>query len=215
MENRNTMTVDDVLNEFVTKNDRPTKKNLEEWAERYPQYRRELVDFAAAWAEQLVLPPAPELGPEKEKMLIDRAMSHVQNVAFERDEKAHTQAESYDPIDSLTKQAQRAGMNAQEFAKSCLLDLALVSKLNSRQIEPDTIPARLVRQMARLLGKPFSAVSAYLAQPPQAIAGRAFLSRGKPASNGRQSFADAVRASSLSEAEKARWLDEGADEQED
>lgn len=215
MENRNTMTLDDVLNEFVTENDRPTAKKLEEWAERYPQYRRELVDFAATWAEQLVLPPGPELGPEKEKALIDRTMSHVQNIAYERDEKADAQAESDDPIDSLIKQAQRGGMNAQEFAKSCLLDLALLSKLNSRQIEPQTIPARLVRQMARLLGKPFSAVTAYLALPPQAIAGRAFLSRDKPASTGRQSFADAVRASSLSAAEKARWLDEGADAEED
>lgn len=214
MENRNTMTLDDVLNEFVTANDRPTAQGLEEWAERYPQYRQELVDFAATWAEQLIMPPAPELEPDTEKALIDRTMSHVLNVAYQRDEKAQEQVESDHPINSLTGEAQRAGMNVQEFAKSCVLDLALVSKLNSRQIEPQTIPTRLVRHIARLLGRSVSAVTAYLALPPKALAGRAFLSRGKPASTGRQNFLDAVRASSLSEAEKARWLDQGADEEE-
>jgi len=214
MENRNTMTLDDVLNEFVAENDGPTAQNLAEWAGRYPQYRRELVDFAAAWAQQLVLPPAPELGPETEKVLIERTMSHVLNVAYERDVKARGQAESDGPIDSLTGQAERAGMNAQEFAKSCGLDLALVSKLNSRQIEPQTIPARLVKHIARLFGNSVAAVTAYLVLPPQALAGRAFLARDKPASTGRQSFADAVRASSLTEAEKARWLDEVTDDKE-
>ncbi|MCP5366743.1 MAG: hypothetical protein H6907_10060 [Hyphomicrobiales bacterium] len=208
------MTLDDVLNEFVAENDRPTAQSLEEWAGRYPQYRRELVDFAAAWAEQLVLPAAPELGPEAEKALIDRTMSHVLNVAYEHNEQEQGESQSDDPIDSLTGQAQRAGMDALEFAKSCGLDLALISKLNSRQIEPRTIPARLIRHIARLLGKAVSAVTAYLALPPQALAGRAFLARGKPAGAGRQNFADAVRSSSLSEAEKARWLNEGADEEE-
>lgn len=88
MENRNTMILDDVLNEFVAENDSPTAKSLEKWANRYPQYRRELVDFAAAWAEQLVLAPAPELEPEAEKALIDRTMSHVLNAAYEQDEQA-------------------------------------------------------------------------------------------------------------------------------
>ena len=93
MENRNKITLDDVFNTFVAENDRPTAENLQEWVKRYPQYRRELVDFAAAWAEQLVLPPAPELGTEAEKALIDRAMSHVLNVAYNRDLQEQQRAE--------------------------------------------------------------------------------------------------------------------------
>lgn len=214
MENKEKMTLDDVLTEFVADNDRPTAESLEKWAGRYPQFRRELVDFAAVWAEQLVLPPAPELTAEEEKALVDRTMSHVLNVAFTRDEQAQGRAKSDAPIDSLTGEAKNAGMNAQELANACDLDLVLISKLNNRQIRPLTIPARLVSHIARRLQKPVEAVADYLALPPQAITGRAFLAQGKPQSAGQQSFVDAVQASSLSDAEKAHWLDEAPGRQE-
>lgn len=202
-------TLNDVLNEFVAAYEKPTAEALESWAVRYPQFRNELVDFAASWAAQLVLPPAQELSAEEEKLLVDRAMSHVQNVAYKRSETGAAQTEDRS-INSLTVEAKREGMNAQEFAKACGLDLALVTKLNNRQIRPQSIPARLVSHIARLLSATVDAVSAYLTAPPQALAGRSFLARGKPQSAEQQSFADAVRASSLSEPEKARWLDEAA-----
>lgn len=209
MTNHEKPTLDDVLNEFVAEYEVPTAEALEVWAARYPQFRRELIDFAAAWAEQLVLPPALELNAEQEKLLFDRAMSHVQNVVFKRDRTEATQSETR-PITSLTREAQRVGMTAQDFAKACGLDLALVTKLNRRQIKLRSIPARLLSHIARLLETTIETVREYLAQQPQVLAGRAFLARGKPQSAGQQSFADAVRASSLSDAEKLRWLDEAA-----
>lgn len=203
------LTLDDVLNEFVAAYEKPTAEGLEIWASRYPQFRNELVDFAASWAAQLVLPSSPELNAEEERLLVDRAMSHVHNVVFKRNETGATQTEDRS-ISSLTGEAKRAGMNAQEFAKACDLDLALVTKLNNRQIRPLSIPAELVNHIARLLSASFDTVYAYLAELPKGLAGRSFLARGKPQSAEQQSFADAVRVSSLSEAEKARWLDKAA-----
>ena len=213
METRDRITLDDVFNMFIAENDQPTAENLQEWVNRYPQYQRELVDFAAVWKEQLVLPPAPEMGPEAEKALIDRAMSHVLNVAYDRDEKAQRHAESDDPVHSLTGEAQHAGMNAQAFANACGLDLVLISKLNSRLIKPQTIPARLIGLLGQLLRKSTAEIAAYLAKPPQTATSKAFLARGKPTSAAQQSFADAVRASSLSDKEKARWLNEETGEE--
>ena len=97
-----TPNLDDLLNEFVAENDQPSAQVLEVWAKRYPEFRRELVDFAAAWAEQLALPPASELSEEEEKALVDRAMSHVLNVAFTRDQQTHTQETDDGPIGSLS-----------------------------------------------------------------------------------------------------------------
>ena len=77
MENRIEPTLDDVLNTFVEGNERPTVKNIQELVNRYPQFREDLVEFAAVWAEQLLLPPAEQMGTEAEKLLVDRAMSHV------------------------------------------------------------------------------------------------------------------------------------------
>ena len=211
MENRNAPTLDDVFNTFVAENDKPTAENLQEWVKRYPQYRQELIDFATVWAEQLVLPPAPELTPEVEKALIDRTMSHVLNMAYERDLQTKQRTENDDTVRSLIGEAQRAGMNAQELASACGLDLALISKLNDRQIKSETIPLELVRLLGQLLLKPIADIAAYLARPSQAVEGKAFFSRGKPTSVAQQSFVNAVRSSSLSEREKERWLNEETD----
>ena len=210
MDNRNTIALDDVLNEFVMDNDRPTAEVLEKCVHRYPEYRRELVDFAATWAEQLVLPRADELGAEVEKSLIDRTMSHVLNLVYEQEHQVAEPSETNHTIDSLIGSAQHLGMSAQEFAKSCGLDLLLISKLNNRQIRPQTIPVRLIRHIGRLLQAPWEAVSEYIALPPKSLTGKAYLARGKPESTGQQDFADAIRASSLTEPEKARWIDEAA-----
>lgn len=159
------------------------------------------------------MPPAAEMGAEAEKHLVDRAMSHILNVAYSRDVETQEQAASDDPVDSLTQDAQRAGMKPLQLARACGLDLGVLSKLSNRQIQPWTIPAELIRILAKHLHKTAAAIKAYFAGPPLAATGKAFLSRGKPTSTGQQDFADAVRASSLSDEEKARWLIQGTVEE--
>ena len=201
-------TLDDALNTFVQENDRPTAGNLEEWVERYPQFRKDLIDFAATWAEQLVLPAAEGIGAETEKLLVDRAMSHVHNVAYNQDVERLRQTTTDDPVRSLTGDAQRVGARPAELAKACRLDLGLLSKLNSRQIQPWTIPAELIRMFAEQLNKSVPALMIFFAGSPRAVSAKAYLSRSKPTGTVQQSFAEAVRQSSLSDEEKARWLSE-------
>jgi hypothetical protein len=172
-----------------------------------------LIEFAAAWAEQMVLPEAPGLTADEEERIVDRVMSHALNVSFKRDGEAPARTSGENAITSLTGDAKNLGMSVAEFAKGCGLDLVLVTKLNNRQVLPDTIPSRLVSNIARLVGRTAETVSKYLTGPPQAVSAYSFLSEKKPQQFERQSFADAVRASSLSEAEKARWLDEAGQQE--
>ena len=209
METKSKITLDDVLNKFVAENDEPTAGNLRKWVKEYPQYRRELVGFAAAWAKQLLLPPEPEMEPETEKTLINRAMSYVHNVAYEQDAQAQGLVGSGEALHSLTAEAMRAGIKPQELANAVGLDLALISKLNNRQITE--VPALLISLFGQLLQKPTAVIKAYFAEPPRGAAEMAFLAHGKPANPAQQSFAEAVRASSLSVEEKARWLRETSD----
>jgi len=208
MTENNRTTLDDVLNEFMALDKLPDAATLEKWVARFPQFRRDLIDFAATWTDQEFLPEAPELGAEAEKRLIDRAMSHVQNVSFSRD--SNTQPDEK-PIESLTAEAKALGRSALELAKACGLDLALIAKLNKRLIRASSIPASLVRHLAREIRRPVVAVQAYLERSPSPATGQSFLAQSKPDSERRQeSFAEAVRTSSLSDAAKARWLDEAA-----
>ena len=213
MENRIEPTLDDALNTFVEENERPTAENVQELVNSYPKFREDLVEFAAVWAEQLVLPRAVQMDIEAEKLLVKRAMSHALNVAHSRNMETQEKAASDDLVDSLTEDAQRAGMKPLQLAKACGLDLGLLSKLNNRQIQPWTIPAELIRILSDNLHKTTAALKTYFAGPLLVATGKAFFSRGKPTNTGQQSFADAVRASSLSEEEKARWLNEGTVEE--
>ena len=206
MENNIEPTLDDVLNTFVQENDRPTAGSLQEWVERYPQFRNDLIDFAAAWAEQLVLPAEEEIGADTEKLWVDRAMSHVHNVAYSRDVETLRETTTDDPVGSLTGDAQRVGTKPAELARACRLDLGLLSKLNNRQIQPWTIPAELIGMLAEQLNKSVPAVMIFFAGSPRAVAAKAYLSRSKPTGTAQQSFTEAVRQSSLSDEEKARWL---------
>jgi len=47
-------TLDDVLNAFVCSSECPSQGTLEIWIRHYPQYRQELLSFAAAWARHLI-----------------------------------------------------------------------------------------------------------------------------------------------------------------
>ena len=206
--NKEGVTLDDVLNEWVAECEEPTAEGLELWVSRYPQYRSELVEFAATWAEQSLLPPAPALEVEEEERIVDRVMSHAVNVTFDRDEGIQSKRSEEGAIKSLTAEAKNVGLGVKEFAKGCGLDIALTTKLNNRRIRPETIPSRLVSHMARLLGRTVESVMDYLGCQPQPLSGSSFLAHTKPQTAERESFADAVRRSSLSEAEKARWLDQ-------
>ena len=159
------------------------------------------------------MPAAEEIGVEAEKVLVDRAMSHVLNVAYSRDVEMLEQTTSDDPVRSLTEDAQRAGTKPAQLAKACGLDLGLLSKLNSRQIQPWTIPAELIRMLAEQLNKSDCGADDFLRRVASGAAGKAYLSRGKPTGTAQQSFAEAVRQSSLSDEEKARWLNEGTVEE--
>lgn len=213
MEDRFEPTLDDALNTFVQENEQPTSGNVQEWVERYPQFRKDLVEFAAVWAEQLVLRAAEEIGVETERVLVDRAMSHALNLAYNREVEALEQTTSDAPVRSLTEDAQGADTKPRELAKEFGLDLGLLSKLNNRQIQPWTIPAELVRMLADRLNKTVTAIKIYFSGTAQATTKKAYLSRGKPTGAAQQSFADAVRTSSLSDEEKARWLDKGTVEE--
>lgn len=79
-----TLTLDDVFNEFVDKYDEPTEEALESLSRDYPQFRDELVDFAAAWEKQLTSPVGSELSEDEEEALIDNAMNFMRAYCQER-----------------------------------------------------------------------------------------------------------------------------------
>jgi len=204
------MTLGDVFNEFVAQHDRPTREALVAWIGRYPQYERELIEFVAVWAEQEMLPPARELSTEDEKRVVNRAMSHVQNVIYSQSENRKGSGAKATQFATLIDEGKNVGFSARELAKACDLDLALLTKLNNRQIDPQSIPPSVAARFAQVLKRPVELIAAFFLRAPQTISGRSFLARGKPEATARQKFSDAIRSSSLAPEDKALWLRETA-----
>jgi hypothetical protein len=116
----------------------------------------------------------------------------------------------------LSTAAELAGLSDAELAAKCDLDEGLVAELDRRLVQLTTIPFALLARLAEALGRGVDEIRAMLDGPPIAVVPRntssAFGGAGyapedvnRPA---QQDFAGAVRASSLPEDAKRRWLDE-------
>lgn len=53
-------TLDDVLNEYMASEEKPSHAALVRWIALYPRFEKELTDFTVAWSLQEALPPHPE-----------------------------------------------------------------------------------------------------------------------------------------------------------
>lgn len=208
-------TLDDILDLFIGDGDPPSRERLYDFVARYPQYHDDLVAFAAAHAEQAALPEPEPLSAETEAAIASRTLSLVANLLYERDAGAGAQPAAPavadpPPAGNLKDAADAAGLSLAAVASACRLDLSLVSKLNLRRIVADSIPADLFARLGEVLHAVPDQMRACTTGPPRLAAGRAYLASSKPEAAPPQTFADAVRTSSLSPDDKAFWLDQVA-----
>jgi hypothetical protein len=169
---------------------------MEEYVQRYPQYTRELLEFAvyfhtvgfdAAEPDEV---PTTELSPAAQ-----RALARI------REQRA---AAAVSPIEGLVKRGATVGYAPRRLAESVGLTTELLGKLEARAIAVATIPPTLVRRLADALKVAPEAVASYLgaARPGQA---GAFYYSDRPPTQHQESFLDAVQASALSPELKREW----------
>lgn len=201
----------DVLNEFVMAEEYPTRAALEEWVRKYPQFEHELVDFALTWMAEETLPEPTPLANEEYERIVNRAMSQVENLLYQRDQShAPTIEPERPPLSSLIQSACEIGLSIVDFTKACQLDHALMVKLEGRYILPSSIPNKLIELIANALRRKAQEVITFIARPPQVIPRASYSSRDTPQVGAQEVFAIAVRSSSLSHTQKDYWLAESA-----
>lgn len=199
--------IEDVLDLFVLETETPSRDLLLAFISRFPHYRRELIDFAALWAEQELLPPEIVHDEAAEAQLATRMQSFVQNQLYNLKTLSQVEAtpSSARMTASLHSLAQSSGRSLHDVARASGLDLVLMRKLNARQIRPETIPRRLSEQIAAFIGTSVEQVMVVWTGPPR-TGQAAFRAETKPTVAAQEDFADAVAASSLSPDERAALL---------
>ncbi len=79
--NRN-ISFDDIVNEVMLHEQKPTKEGLSRWTKRFPEHSEELADFFGTWAVQAALPPVP---PRSKEKLVKRGVEYAVAIVRQQD----------------------------------------------------------------------------------------------------------------------------------
>ncbi len=192
--------------------DVPDTALLDEVVRRYPQFSKELTEFAILVALDALRERAdahvvvPE-GRDSVSPAVSRAMSRFHN---------RLHAESLKEVAPAKKPAigevvnPFSGLSRQEFRDlAARLDTTtlFVSKLRDREIEPDTMTDGFREYAAAEMNVPVELLTAHLdAMHGNTVPARFHQADGKPSHGERQTFEEAVRSSDMSEEQQRKFL---------
>lgn len=191
----------------------PDAAVLDDIVRQYPQFSRELTEFAVELALDSLVEggaAAAAADPTTVSPAVSRAMSAFHNRLYAlRQVSGAAVAEptpSYDFVENPFSDLGRREFRA--VANGIGANTVLVSKLRDRQIDPTTISDGFKRHVSKELEVPVEVLTAHLeASPTEARGNRQFYKADhRPKQGGRQSFADAVRSSGLTDEQQRHLL---------
>lgn len=203
------LSLDEVLDEFFYSVNKPTPTQVLRACEKHPEYRDDIVEFAALWTAYGVSPEPIEHAslPKMTTDDVSRLQSYVLNRIHELDGKA-AQTSDLDAtkraISTLAGSKLGRAATAAGFGSSLLMTKVLTTITN--------VPPRVIRDLAKHL----QVAPADLRQciGPQLAGARNYSSNRQPDAPGLETWESAVRSLPVSEDEKKRLLgfqtDEGA-----
>ena len=171
---------------------------LDAWIRLYPQHAPALIDLAVAL--DATARPVDVTADE-----VARIGSVMRSAVAERRQAAT--AEAAVATVGLLDRAKAVGLRASDLAQRVGLTPDLVIKLDRGFVRLETVPRRLLEQLAEALRTTADALAGGLPRMPVASAGLAFNAKEKPAAARQQSFAEALaQSTSLPPAARERWL---------
>ena len=182
---------------------------LDDIVRQYPQFSRELTEFAVELAlDSLVEGGAAD--PTKVSRAVSRAMSAFHNRLYALRRAGEAAVAEPTPSSDFVENP-FSDLDRREFravAEGIGANTVLVTKLRDRQIDPTTISNGFKRHVSKELDVPVDLLAAHLeANPTGTSEGRQFYKADhRPKQGGRQSFADAVRGSGLTDEQQRHLL---------
>jgi hypothetical protein len=199
---------EDVIDDLMTEEPEPRYDALVRWSERYPQFREELMAFFAEWSIQAGIDSEADVDEERLRNL---GVSYALNLLYRRED-AMKASQSANTARQLLKAATEIGLPCEALAHAVRLDALLVRKFDLRRIRD--VPRLCIDALATELRLQAEQVMAMIIGAPLLSSSTQHKSKRKPVPT-TETFADAIRGSSLSEAEKDYWLRAVAEEARD
>ena len=157
------LNLEDILDAYVASGDDPGS-SLNEWIQRYPEYEKELTEFAVSWSLMESLPPAPDSQKIDDSVLILRGMSIVQNLLHNQSQAASSSSSV--PFESLISEGRAHGLKPRQLAEAVCLGDTILRKLDRRLIRYASIPQDAIDELAKIIQHEAAALAAYLQQNP-------------------------------------------------
>lgn len=197
-----------------TAQDVPDAGLLDDLVRRYPQFGKELTEFAIAIAvdalggDRAVEAAEAAIDPTAVSPAVSRAMSHFQNRlhavktdASETKSACANATHAPNPFSNLSRSEFRA------VAARLNANAVFLGKLRDRQVDPATMTRGFQKRVADELKAPLDVVVAHFAAQQVAPTGQFFKAEDKPSTGAQQSFEEAVRNSGLSETQQKFLLE--------
>jgi hypothetical protein len=200
--------LEDVLDAYVASNSVPSQQALKEWIRRYPNYRRELIEFTVSWTMIEHLPPSPDVDEIDEELLVVRGMSVVQRIMDDRKQKGRADEERNEVhLRSLLDEGSKLGLSIREMAAACRLGIQTFRKLDRRLISYPSIPSKVLQVIAETIRRSVDAVASYLQREPTYAKGSRYRAEQRPEVARQESFFEAIRSdATIEEVDRSYWL---------
>lgn len=199
-------TLDQVLFEFMTENETPSREALTEWSRRYPQYEQDLVSLATDWFE-LTLPLSPDTEIEDEELVVQRGIDFVRD--FLQEEEMHLPASPKTTRSFLgfIREGIALNLSLDELAARVGLTPALLAKIDRRSVRYASLPLDLIQSLANAVNWDILSGVRFLQLQAAIPSNQRFKSSEAPQVTEQTDFFDEVRADpDLNETQRQHWL---------
>ena len=178
---------DDVAVAYMMAAENASTPDVKAWIDRYPQFAEQLADLASF------------------TFMTQNATDDQSRTALSPRVRGALDAAFAPPVlAGLVARAAQLGHTAETLAADLHLSRDVVLMLDSRVVQPASIPSRLKSLLADRLRVGLAQVDAFFAMPaPRAVA--AYKSSKAPAQQAQIAFADALRTSKMLSAEDKKY----------
>jgi transcriptional regulator with XRE-family HTH domain len=202
------ISLEDVIDAYVASSADSGEDTLATWVESYPQYASELRDFAAHYKLFKHLPERAYTA-EEEELINTRAASVVQNLLYRR--RAGV-ASADDDVTGLINEAEMQNLSLEQFAEATGLSAPIIAMLDRRQVRYESIPRKVIDNIAQAIRRAASGVASYL-QGEMRLQPAHYRADEAPRAVRLQEFSALVAIDpELSASQRKQWLELAASE---
>src|ERR1700733_927098 len=158
-QDKNKTSLDDVIQAYMASSIDAGRDTLSDWIEEYPEYADGLREFGA-YSRLLDNLPSQDYSEDEENTVLARSASIVQGILYKQ--RVNGAAVGAESVSGLMEEAEKQDISLDQLAWATETSPAIVAMLDDRRVRYESIPGRVIENMARALGKSKREIDIYL-----------------------------------------------------